>query len=82
MFFIALQCTLWLGEGSIRGILALNQRIALQQGKNHQLLVENLLLERQIRALKQEPTQASSLVEDYIRWKLELVREGEWFCRW
>jgi cell division protein FtsB len=82
VLFIGFQYIPWLGDNSIPAVLTLNRNIQLQQEKNRQLISNNLRLKREINALQQQPIQADSLVEDYARWKLGFVKQGEWFCRW
>jgi cell division protein FtsB len=82
LVFIGLQYMLWIGEYSVWRSFTLHQSLAFQQEKNRQLLAYNLQLTQEISALKCQLTQPSSLLEDYIRWKLGFVAQGEWFCQW
>ena len=68
-----LQYRLWVGEGSLAQVQALQQQIAEQQAENEQLLERNRILEAEVLELKQ----GTETVEERARHELGMVKEGE-----
>ena len=68
-----LQYRLWVGDGSLAQVQALQQQIAEQQAENEQLLERNRILEAEVLELKQ----GTETVEERARHELGMVKEGE-----
>lgn len=72
---LVLQYRLWVGEGSVGDILALNKKIEQQQQINSKLKERNTLLAAQVIDLQQ----GHEGIEEYARSQLGLVRSDETF---
>ncbi len=73
--FILLQFKLWLGEGGMKDVWALDAAIAIQTEKNAQLKERNQTLSAEVDDLKQ----GLEAIEERARYDLGMVREGETF---
>lgn len=82
LLFVFSQYTLWLGENGVWGVAALNQQIKLQQQEHAYLSNSIKELRYKVNELKKHPLKSSALLEDHMRWKLGVIKKGEWFCRW
>lgn len=72
---LALQGRLWFGEGSLRHVASLHQRVAKQQTDNQVLLERNRLMAADVDDLKS----GLDAVEEIARRDLGMIREGETF---
>jgi cell division protein FtsB len=72
---VALQVRLWTGTGSLAEVAALEDRVAAQRAGTRRLGEQNLLLEAEVRALKEDPDS----LEARARSELGMIREGETF---
>jgi cell division protein FtsB len=70
-----LQYKLWLGEGSIPEIWELKETLVRQRHKNQQLRERNLVLDAEVRDLKE----GLEAVEERARLELGMIKEGEVF---
>lgn len=70
-----LQYKLWLGEGSIPEIWELKETLVQQRQKNQQLRERNLILDAEVRDLKE----GLEAVEERARLELGMIKEGEVF---
>src|SRR5690606_3552713 len=68
-----LQYRLWVGDGSMAQVSALNRQIAEQQGENQRLVERNRILEAEVMEMKQ----GMETVEERARQELGMVKEGE-----
>lgn len=75
LVLLALQARLWLGEGSLRHVAALEQTVASRQAENRQLFERNRLMAADVADLKS----GLDAVEEIARRDLGLIREGETF---
>jgi cell division protein FtsB len=84
ILFSLFQLKLWFGEASIFELKEINRKVNLQNIKNEKLASRNQKLEREINLIKiKNPNQIEgSLIEDYARWKLGMVKPGEVFYYW
>ncbi|MBB6341390.1 cell division protein FtsB [Pseudomonas fluvialis] len=73
LILAGLQYRLWVGDGSLAQVQALQQQIAEQQAENEQLLERNRILEAEVLELKQ----GTETVEERARHELGMVKEGE-----
>ena len=73
LILAGLQYRLWVGDGSLAQVQALQQQIAEQQAENEQLLERNRILEAEVLELKQ----GTETVEERARRELGMVKEGE-----
>ncbi|MES2917115.1 MAG: cell division protein FtsB [Pseudomonadota bacterium] len=73
--FIALQYTLWVGEGGVRDVHALKRAIATQQAENEKLLERNRVLEAEVRDLKN----GLEAIEEHSRQDLGMIKQNETF---
>ncbi|WP_444994198.1 FtsB family cell division protein [Aliikangiella sp. IMCC44359] len=77
VFIAVLQYRIWWGEGSVREINHLSQKVAEQAKQNDLLKKQNELLKKEILALRKNP----QLLEEIAREKLGLVKPNETFYR-
>lgn len=73
--FVALQFSLWFGEGGVRDVRALKQAVAAQQLENEKLAERNRVLEAEVRDLKT----GLEAVEEHGRLDLGMIKQGETF---
>ena len=73
LLLAGLQYRLWVGDGSLAQVTALQRQIAEQQGENERLLERNRILEAEVLELKQ----GMETVEERARHELGMVKEGE-----
>jgi len=71
LILAGLQYRLWVGDGSLAQVQALQQQIAEQQAENEQLLERNRILEAEVLELKQ----GTETVEERARHELGMVKE-------
>ena len=72
---IALQVRLWTGQGGLRDVWRLQQRVAQQKAENAQLKKRNETLSAEVEDLKH----GEEAVEDRMRSELGLLKPGEMF---
>lgn len=70
-----LQYPLWLGKGSWKSVLDLNQKIETQAFKNQQLKTRNETLDAEVRDLKS----GQAAIEERARSELGMVKQDEVF---
>jgi cell division protein FtsB len=75
VLLLVFQYRLWIGEGSIGDILALNKRIEEQQAVNLKLSQRNAQLAAQVIDLQQ----GHEGIEEYARSQLGLIKPEETF---
>lgn len=72
---VLLQYRLWIGEGSLAEIHALNQKIRAQEEENKLLIDRNHQLEAEVADLKH----GKGAIEERARSVLGMIKEGEVF---
>lgn len=72
---ISLQVRLWVGEGSLAEVDALNAKIALQQEENNKLRERNLQLLFEVKELR-EGTEG---IEEKARSDMGMIKDDETF---
>ncbi|NOX91470.1 MAG: cell division protein FtsB [Gammaproteobacteria bacterium] len=75
VLFVLLQFKLWLGEGGMKDVWALDEAIAAQAEKNARLKERNQTLSAEVDDLKQ----GLEAIEERARYDLGMIREGETF---
>ena len=70
-----LQYQLWFGQGSYQSLQLMQQQLAQQQAITQQLQQRNQALIAEVKDLKQGLT----VVEEYARMELGLIKQGEVF---
>lgn len=75
LLLLALQVRLWFGEGSLRHVASLHERVAAQQADNQSLLERNRLMAADVEDLKA----GLDAVEEIARRDLGMIRDGETF---
>jgi len=75
VLFVLLQFKLWLGEGGMKDVWALDAAIATQTEKNARLKERNQTLSAEVDDLKQ----GLEAIEERARYDLGMIREGETF---
>jgi len=75
VLFVLLQGKLWLGEGGMKDVWALDAAIAAQAEKNAQLKERNQTLSAEVDDLKQ----GLEAIEERARYDLGMIRKGETF---
>ena len=75
LMLLSLQFRLWVGEGSVGHIVALNEKIQDQQLVNKKLQERNALLAAQVVDLQQ----GYESIEEYARSQLGMVKPDETF---
>ena len=75
---VLIQYPLWLGKGGWLRAWHMEQEVATQKGKNHQLEVRNAALEAEVRDLKT----GTEAIEERARYELGLVRGDEVFFQY
>lgn len=75
VMLLLLQLRLWLGDGSIKEVLALKTSVAEQQEKNDRLIDRNHRLEAEISDLKNQ----LDALEERARKDLGMIKQGETF---
>lgn len=75
LVLLGLQARLWLGEGSLRHVASLEDRVAVLEAKNDALEQRNDLLSADVADLKS----GLDTVEEIARKDLGMIREGETF---
>lgn len=73
--FLALQFTLWFGEGGVRDVQHLKAAVAAQQQENARLQERNRVLEAEVRDLKD----GMEAVEEHGRLDLGMIKQNESF---
>jgi cell division protein FtsB len=77
LLLLVLQYQLWVGDGSIAEVVALNQAIEAQRQENKRLQERNQALDAEVQDLKT----AMDAIEERARLELGMIREGEVFYR-
>ena len=77
VLLIALQVHLWAGQGGLREMWRIEQRVEAQKAANAQLKTRNDKLSAEVEDLKQ----GSEAIEERARSELGLVKPGETFYR-
>jgi len=72
---IALQVRLWTGQGGLRDVWRLQQRVAQQKAENAQLKKRNETLSAEVEDLKH----GEEAIEERARSELGLLKPGEMF---
>lgn len=75
LLLIALQCQLWIGEGSLSQVYTLNEEVQNQKTKIETLKERNQVLEAEVHDLKYH----LSALEERARIDLGMIRQGETF---
>ncbi|MEO7323736.1 MAG: cell division protein FtsB [Dokdonella sp.] len=75
ILLIALQVHLWTGQGALRDVWRIEQRVAEQKGENAQLKKRNETLSAEVEDLKH----GDEAVEERARSELGLLKPGETF---
>lgn len=75
LVLLGLQARLWLGEGSLRHVASLEDRVSVLESKNGELGERNDLLAADVADLKS----GLDTVEEIARKDLGMIREGETF---
>lgn len=75
VLFVLLQFKLWIGEGGMKDVWALDSAIATQAEKNAQLKERNQTLSAEVDDLKQ----GLEAVEERARYDLGMIKQGETF---
>lgn len=75
MITIALQCRLWIGDGSIAHIVRLNNETVTQESENERIQAQNTLLAAEVAILKN----GTDGVEERARQQMGMIKEGETF---
>ena len=75
IMFVVLQFRLWVGEGSIGHIVALDKKIGIQQAINQKLNDRNALLAAKVVDLQQ----GYEGIEEYARSQLGMIKPDETF---
>ncbi|MBN4079113.1 cell division protein FtsB [Beggiatoa alba] len=75
ILFVLLQFKLWLGEGGMQSVWALNESIAIQTDENIQLKERNQTLSAEVDDLKQ----GLEAIEERARYDLGMIKKGETF---
>ncbi len=75
VLFIALQVKLWAGDGGMRDVWRLQQRLAEQKAENEKLRQRNEKLAAEVRDLKS----GTGAIEERARSELGLIKPGEMF---
>jgi len=75
ILLIALQVKLWAGEGGMRDVWRLQQRLAEQKAENQKLRARNEKLAAEVRNLKN----GTGAIEERARSELGLIKPGEVF---
>jgi cell division protein FtsB len=70
-----LQVRLWIGEGSLAEVDALNEKIALQKLENSKLRSSNLALLHEVRELRQ----GTEGIEEKARSDMGMIKDDETF---
>lgn len=70
---IGLQYKLWLGDGSVRQWLRLENKLAIEEQENKKLAVRNRAIEADILELKS----GEQALEEQARYELGMVKDGE-----
>lgn len=73
VLFLILQLNLWVGEGSVSQLRALDAQVELQQEENLTLAQRNQELESEVVDLKE----GQDAIEERARSELGMVKEGE-----
>ena len=75
VLFLLMQYRLWFGDGSIRQVVEMRQRVAEQHDKNEQARQRNAVLAAEVDDLKT----GLDVIEELARSELGMVKEGETF---
>jgi cell division protein FtsB len=75
LMLVWLQGRLWVGEGSLAHVSALEDRVEIEQSANESKLQRNKVLRAEIKDLKN----GLDAIEEKARSELGLIREGETF---
>lgn len=75
LMFVWLQGRLWIGEGSLAHVSALEDRVEIEKAANESKVQRNKVLRAEIRDLKS----GLDSIEEKARSELGLIREGETF---
>jgi cell division protein FtsB len=72
---IALQYTLWFGDGNLQEVLRLQKQIALQESEVWRLKERNQMLQNDVLDLKH----GTGAIEEYARTELGMIKKNELF---
>jgi len=75
---LLIQYPLWLGKGGWLRAWHMEQEVAIQKDKNHQLEARNAALEAEVRDLKT----GTEAIEERARYELGLIRGDEVFFQY
>jgi cell division protein FtsB len=75
LLFVALQTRIWIGEGSVGHIVALDKKIEAQQTHNAKLRARNDVLAAEVIDLQN----GYATIEAYARSELGMIKPGETF---
>ena len=76
ILFLTLQYRLWMGDGSIRDVVRLDNAIQTEREGIAKLADRNQRIDADVQALKANP----AAFEDRARSELGMIKEGETFC--
>lgn len=76
ILFLSLQYRLWMGDGSVRDVLRLDNAIQSEREGIAKLADRNRRLDADVQALKAYP----EALEDRARSDLGMIKQGETFC--
>ncbi len=71
--FLSLQYKLWLGDGSVRQWIHLEDKLTAEQQENKRLAARNRAIEADILELKS----GEQALEEQARFELGMIKEGE-----
>lgn len=75
LFFVLLQLCLWVGQGSVGHIVALDKKIEQQQSLNQKLAERNARVTAEVLSFQQ----GHDSVEEYARSQLGMIKPDETF---
>ncbi len=75
---LGLQYKLWLGDGSVREWLHLENKLGVEEQDNKQLAARNRAIEADILELKS----GDQALEEQARYELGMVKEGELYYQY
>ena len=71
--FLSLQYKLWLGDGSVRQWMHLEDKLVAEQQENKRLAARNRAIEADVLELKS----GEQALEEQARFELGMIKEGE-----
>ncbi|MCB1568132.1 MAG: cell division protein FtsB [Xanthomonadales bacterium] len=77
VFIVLLQLKYWVGEGGVREVEALRERVAAQSRENAKLLQRNDELAAEVEELRA----GQAALEERVRTELGMIKPGETFYR-